>query len=240
MVNHNCLSIISSTWDGTGIRNPSLWKTMTHLSCIINAMTAGVLKTQGARVSAAIVLNEFFWNIPVSTPEGLRTHVIIHMNYREYGHIFSLVKTSTKSYEYQLCKGKSSWYDFQSRRCFCEVHFERSGSGPDRCNLGPICWAARPTNVLCGLCEVIWGLVCHKRVSRAWISDYIPQILWDVISYACPRYLFLTYTSLYYAVIIFNGLPIPMMKTTPGYYQQVGQLPVWKPRKTRLCPGTHK
>ena len=37
-----------------------------------------------------------------------------------------------------------------------------------------------------------WGLVCQKQVSRAWISNYIPQKLWDVINHACPRHLLLT------------------------------------------------
>ena len=34
-----------------------------------------------------------------------------------------------------------------------------------------------------------------KQVSRAWISNYIPQILWDVTTHPCPRYLLLTHKS---------------------------------------------
>ena len=51
-------------------------------------------------------MNEFFWNIPVATPEGLRTHIIsFHMNYREYGHIFSLVKQARKVKNINFAKG---------------------------------------------------------------------------------------------------------------------------------------
>ena len=32
----------------------------------------------------------------------------------------------------------------------------------------------------------IWRLVCQKQVSRAGTSNYIPQILWDVITCLCP------------------------------------------------------
>ena len=40
---------------------------------------------------------------------------------------------------------------------------------------------------------IIWGLVWQKHVSRAGTSNYIPQILWDVITCPCPWYLFLTH-----------------------------------------------
>ena len=40
---------------------------------------------------------------------------------------------------------------------------------------------------------IIWGLVWQKQVSRAGTSNYIPQILWDVITCPCPWYLFLTH-----------------------------------------------
>ena len=36
-----------------------------------------------------------------------------------------------------------------------------------------------------------------KQISRAWTSNYIPQILWDVITCPCPWYLHLTHTSPY-------------------------------------------
>ena len=41
---------------------------------------------------------------------------------------------------------------------------------------------SRPTSVK-------WELVCHKHVLRAGTSNYIPWILWDVISCPCPWYL---------------------------------------------------
>ena len=33
----------------------------------------------------------------------------------------------------------------------------------------------------------LWGLVCQKQASRTCISNYIPQHLWDVITYTCQR-----------------------------------------------------
>ena len=63
----------------------------------------------------------------------------------------------------------------------------------------------------------IWGLVCWKQVSRARISNYIPQYLWDVITCPCPGYLplahkssfatFKTVPSRYLAVIILQITP---------------------------------
>ena len=42
------------------------------------------------------------------------------------------------------------------------------------------------------------GLCARNRyLSGAWISNYIQQILWDVIMYPCPRYLLLAHTPLY-------------------------------------------
>ena len=43
-------------------------------------------------------------------------------------------------------------------------------------------------------CSIDWdlhisGLVCRRQVSRAWISNDIPEYLWDVITYPCPRYM---------------------------------------------------
>ena len=43
--------------------------------------------------------------------------------------------------------------------------------------------------------DYIWELVCQKQVSRAGTSNYIPQKLWDVITYPCPWYLLLAYKS---------------------------------------------
>ena len=36
--------------------------------------------------------------------------------------------------------------------------------------------------------NAIRRLACLNQVSKAWISNYIPQVLWDVITYPCPRY----------------------------------------------------
>ena len=43
--------------------------------------------------------------------------------------------------------------------------------------------------------SLICGLVCQKQVSRARTSNYIPQILWDVITCPCPWYLLLAHKS---------------------------------------------
>ena len=40
-----------------------------------------------------------------------------------------------------------------------------------------------------------WGLLRQKQVSRARISNYMAHILWDVITYPCPRYLFLAHRT---------------------------------------------
>ena len=42
-----------------------------------------------------------------------------------------------------------------------------------------------------------WGPVCPKQVSRAGTSNYIPQILWDVITCPCPWHLLLAHKSSY-------------------------------------------
>ena len=34
--------------------------------------------------------------------------------------------------------------------------------------------------------ELKFGVVCQKQVSRAGTSNYIPQILWNVITCSCP------------------------------------------------------
>ena len=43
----------------------------------------------------------------------------------------------------------------------------------------------------------MWGVLCQKQVSRAWISNYIPQNLWDVITFPCPWYLLLAKHYIY-------------------------------------------
>ena len=49
------------------------------------------------------------------------------------------------------------------------------------------------------LCMVvnIWRIMCRKQVQRVATSNYISQILWDVITCPCPWYLLLTNTSSY-------------------------------------------
>ena len=49
----------------------------------------------------------------------------------------------------------------------------------------------------------IWGRVWQNQVSRAGTSNYIPQILWDVITCPCPWYLLLTQKSIYIIRITF-------------------------------------
>ena len=39
---------------------------------------------------------------------------------------------------------------------------------------------------------IIWGLWCQKQVSQVLISNYIPSLLWDAITYPCLRNLLLT------------------------------------------------
>ena len=41
----------------------------------------------------------------------------------------------------------------------------------------------------------IWGLKCHKQLSRAGTSNYISQIPWAVITWPCPWYLLLAHHS---------------------------------------------
>ena len=50
-----------------------------------------------------------------------------------------------------------------------------------------------------GLSLVIhkWGALCQKQESMAEISNYIPQIMWDVITCSCTWYLFLERHSSY-------------------------------------------
>ena len=48
------------------------------------------------------------------------------------------------------------------------------------------------------LLRLIWPTnehVCQKQLSRAGASNYIPQILWDVITCPCLRYLHLAHQS---------------------------------------------
>ena len=64
-------------------------------------------------------------------------------------------------------------------------------------------------NVICILMSVpydICGLVCRNQVSRARISNYIPQILWDVITYACTWYLLMTQCLWHYIDVIMTTM----------------------------------
>ena len=54
----------------------------------------------------------------------------------------------------------------------------------------------------------ILGLVCRKQISRAGTSNYIPQILWDVITCPCPWYLILVHQSSYMYICIWYYLLI--------------------------------
>ena len=44
------------------------------------------------------------------------------------------------------------------------------------------------------------GVLCPKKVSRARTSNYIPQILWDVITCPCPWYMLLAQHSIFHGV----------------------------------------
>ena len=44
---------------------------------------------------------------------------------------------------------------------------------------------------------MVSGVLCQKQVPRAGTSNYIPQILWDVITFPCPWYLLLAQQSSY-------------------------------------------
>ena len=46
-------------------------------------------------------------------------------------------------------------------------------------------------------CMMISGLACQKHMSRTGTSNYIPQILWDVITCPSPWYPFLPHKSSY-------------------------------------------
>ena len=48
------------------------------------------------------------------------------------------------------------------------------------------------TSFCAKLAYTIWGVLYQKQVSRAKINNYIPQILWEVITCPCPWYLLLT------------------------------------------------
>ena len=60
---------------------PSLWNTSTYLSSVINTIAADVLATQGARVSAVMVLTPISWDILVSAPEGMMQNKWINKEY---------------------------------------------------------------------------------------------------------------------------------------------------------------
>ena len=62
----------------------------------------------------------------------------------------------------------------------------------------------------------ICGLVCQKQVSRTVTSNYIPQILWDVITFPCPWYLHLTQSPHIMSVLI-----ILQVCVSPGLIQDI-------------------
>ena len=45
----------------------------------------------------------------------------------------------------------------------------------------------------------IWGVLCQKQLSKAGTSNYIPYILWDVITCPCPWLLLLAQQSACYS-----------------------------------------
>ena len=71
----------------------------------------------------------------------------------------------------------------------------------------------------------ICGLLCEKQVSRAGTSNYIPQILWEVITCPCPWYLLL-------AQFLISFLAYLPMRSEPniefGYYlRQKNEVQLW-------------
>ena len=67
-----------------------------RLSCMVNAMAADDLATQGARESEAMVSLQLFWNITVSAPEGLTHWNLVKMDdiwHTVFSNAFSLNKT---------------------------------------------------------------------------------------------------------------------------------------------------
>ena len=74
--------------------------------------------------------------------------------------------------------------------------------------LGDICWWSGRVGVhwcVDGVskeidfvyCVVNIRFLCQKQVSIAWISNYIPLHLWDVITYPCLRHLLLAHSFWY-------------------------------------------
>ena len=49
--------------------------------------------------------------------------------------------------------------------------------------------------------------LCQKQVSKAGRSNYIPQYLWDVITFPCPWYLLLAQHSSYHSNVFHNQHP---------------------------------
>ena len=49
-------------------------------------------------------------------------------------------------------------------------------------------------------------MLCQKQLSRAGISNYIPQYQWDVITYPCPWYLLLAQHSSYHVQYILRNM----------------------------------
>ena len=65
-------SVISQHLDDTGSWNPSLWKTMTCLHCIVNIIVCWwPVDTRSIRSYGVV---RCFWNVPLSPSEGLTLH----------------------------------------------------------------------------------------------------------------------------------------------------------------------
>ena len=65
--------VIPPHWYDTGDWNPPSNKTRTYPFYIVNIMTAGVLATQRARTSAAMILTKLNWDNSVPARQGLRS-----------------------------------------------------------------------------------------------------------------------------------------------------------------------
>ena len=69
-----------------------------------------------------------------------------------------------------------------------------------------ITWHCKKHSKSTGGTQMNWGVLCQKQVSRAGTSNYIPQILWDVITCPCPWYLLLAQHS---SIVLFHNYFFP-------------------------------
>ena len=116
-------------------------------------------------------------------------------------------------------------------------------------------WFETPSRPLWRHCHDIWGLVCHKQVSRGGTGNYTPQYLWDVITYLCPWYLLLAHKSSYARIYSMHCFGSHITVTLHGHHGVLIHLQLYclfnrlfrctsnktsKLRVTGLCEGNHR